>query len=98
VRCCLSHKELSHKYRRIARLLSIPANGRRRKRFSKTGKLRTELIRLYRSQQELNANAQSDSEKAMVASLLDGLEQISRSAHEEAGFTYAPLAQLEALQ
>ena len=61
-------------------------------------KLRAELIRLYRSQQELNANAQSDSEKAMVASLLDGLEQISKSAHEEAGFTYAPLAQLEALQ
>ena len=59
-------------------------------------KLRAELVRLYRSQQELAAGAQSDSETAMVASLLDGLEQISKSAHEEAGFTYAPLAQLEA--
>ena len=61
-------------------------------------KLRAELVRLYRSQQELAAGAQSDSETAMAASLLDGLEQISKSAHEEAGFTYAPLAQLEALQ
>ena len=61
-------------------------------------KLRAELVRLYRNQQELAAGAQSDSETAMVASLLDGLEQISKSAHEEAGFTYAPLAQLEALQ
>ncbi len=61
-------------------------------------KLRAELVRLYRSQQELAAGAQSDSETAMAASLLDGLEQISKNAHEEAGFTYAPLAQLEALQ
>ncbi len=61
-------------------------------------KLRAELVRLYRCQQELAAGAQSDSETAMAASLLDGLEQISKSAHEEAGFTYAPLAQLEALQ
>ena len=28
----------------------------------------------------------------------DGLEQIIRKAHEATGFTYAPLAQLEALQ
>ena len=55
-------------------------------------------MRLYRNQQELAAGAQSDSETAMAASLLDGLEQISKNAHEEAGFTYAPLAQLEALQ
>ena len=61
-------------------------------------KLRAELIRLYRAQQELTAGAQSDSEMAITASLLDGLEQISRKAHEAAGFTYAPLAQLEALQ
>ncbi len=61
-------------------------------------KLRAELIRLYRAQQELAAGAQSDSETAITASLLDGLEQISRKAHEAAGFTYAPLAQLEALQ
>lgn len=61
-------------------------------------KLRAELIRLYRAQQELAGGAQSDSETAITASLLDGLEQISRKAHEAAGFTYAPLAQLEALQ
>ena len=61
-------------------------------------KLRAELIRLYRAQQELAAGAQSDSETAITVSLLDGLEQISRKAHEAAGFTYAPLAQLEALQ
>jgi MoxR-like ATPase len=61
-------------------------------------KLRGELIRLYRMQQELSASAQSDAEQSMTAQLLDNLEQISKRAHEAAGFTYAPLEQLAALQ
>ena len=61
-------------------------------------KLRGELVRLYRMQQNLAGAAQSDSEKALTAGLLDELEQISRQAHESVGFTYAPLDQLAALQ
>jgi hypothetical protein len=61
-------------------------------------KLRGELIRLYRMQQELTASVQSDAERDMTAMLLCDLEQISKSAHEAVGFTYAPLEQLAALQ
>jgi len=61
-------------------------------------KLRGELIRLYRMQQEISASAQTENEKTMTASALNELEQISKSAHESAGFTYAPLEQLAALQ
>ena len=61
-------------------------------------KLRTELLRLYQTQQELSANAQSDAEKAMTDELLLDLEKINKEAHETAGFTYAPLEQLYALQ
>ena len=61
-------------------------------------KLRGELVRLYRMQQNLAGAAQSDSEKALTTGLLDELEQISRQAHESVGFTYAPLDQLAALQ
>lgn len=61
-------------------------------------KLRGELVRLYRMQQELENTAQSDSEKSLTAGLLDDLEQISRQAHEVVGFTFAPLEQLSALQ
>ena len=41
-------------------------------------KLRGELVRLYQKQCELRAAAQSDSEVALVDSLLDDLEDISR--------------------
>jgi hypothetical protein len=61
-------------------------------------KLRGELIRLYRMQQELSASAQSDAEQSMMAELLENLEQISKNAHDAVGFTYAPLEQLAALQ
>lgn len=61
-------------------------------------KLRGELIRIYRLQQELAAAVQSDSETAMVEGLLTNLEKISREAHEAVKFTYAPLEQLAALQ
>lgn len=61
-------------------------------------KLRGELVRLYGMQRELAGAARSDSEKALVESLLDDMEQISRQAHEAVGFTYAPLEQLAALQ
>ena len=60
-------------------------------------KLRGELIRLYQKQCELHAAAQSDSETALVDSLLADLEGISRKAHEQTGFTYTPLAEIAAL-
>ena len=61
-------------------------------------KLRGELVRLYAVQQKLAASARSDSEKSLTAELLADIEQIIRKAHETAGFTYAPLDQLAALQ
>lgn len=60
-------------------------------------KLRGELVRLYQKQCELRAAAQSDSEVALVDSLLDDLEDISRRAHEKTGFTYTPLSEIAAL-
>lgn len=60
-------------------------------------KLRGELIRLYQKQCELHAAAQSDSETALADSLLADLEDISRKAHEQTGFTYAPLSEIAAL-
>lgn len=61
-------------------------------------KLRSELTRLYQMQAELRTAAQSDSETAMVDTLLEDMEKISRRAHEDAGFTYMPLEQMAALQ
>lgn len=61
-------------------------------------KLRSELTRLYQMQAELRSAAQSDNETAMVDTLLEDLEKISRHAHEEVGFTYMPLEQMAALQ
>ena len=60
-------------------------------------KLRGELIRLYQKQCELHAAAQSDSETALADSLLADLEDISRKAHEQTGFTYTPLSEIAAL-
>ncbi len=61
-------------------------------------KLRGELVRLYARQQELDAAAESDAERAMTATLLDTLEKISKDAAESVSFTYMPLAELTALQ
>ena len=61
-------------------------------------KLRGELIRLYRMQQQLAESAQSGNETSMTDDLLADLEQISRQAHEAVGFTYMPLAEQAALQ
>lgn len=61
-------------------------------------KLRGELLRLYGMQKKLESGAQTDSERAMTAELLQDMEQISRQAHEAVGFTYIPLEQLAALQ
>ena len=61
-------------------------------------KLRGELIRLYRMQQQLAESAQSWNETSMTDALLADLEQISRQAHEAVGFTYMPLAEQAALQ
>lgn len=61
-------------------------------------KFRGELVRLYQMQSEMDANAASESEKALTDSLLAELERISRAAHEAIGFTYTPLEQLAALQ
>ena len=61
-------------------------------------KLRGEMVRLYGTQQQLAASAQSDAEKALTDGLLADMEQISRKAHEAVGFIYTPLEQLAALQ
>ena len=61
-------------------------------------KLRSELLQLYKRQQELCAAAQSDSEKDMVNKLLNDLEAISMAAHNAVNFTYIPLEQMAALQ
>lgn len=60
-------------------------------------KLRGELIRLYQMQVELRSSARSDSETAMLDSLLDDLEKISRRAHEQMGFTYTTLKEIAVL-
>ena len=61
-------------------------------------KLRGELLRLFEMQKKLEAEAQTDNERALTAELLQDMEQISRQAHEAVGFTYIPLEQLAALQ
>ena len=61
-------------------------------------KLRGELLRLFEMQKKLEAEARTDSERALTAELLQDMEQISRQAHEAVGFTYIPLEQLAALQ
>ena len=61
-------------------------------------KLRGELVRLYGMQQEIAAAAQSDNESTLAVELLSDLENVSQKAHDAVGFTYAPLAQLAALQ
>lgn len=61
-------------------------------------KLRGELIRLYRMQQQLAESVQSESERTLTDQLLTEMEQISRQAHEAVGFTYMPLAEQAALQ
>ena len=61
-------------------------------------KLRGELLRLFEMQKKLEAEAQTDIERALTAELLRDMEQISKKAHEAVGFTYIPLEQLAALQ
>ena len=61
-------------------------------------KLRGELLRLFAMQKKLEAEARTDSERTLIAELLQDMEQISRQAHEAVGFTYIPLEQLAALQ
>ena len=61
-------------------------------------KLRGELLRLFEMQKKLDAEAQTDNERALTAELLRDMEQISKKAHEAVGFTYIPLEQLAALQ
>jgi len=62
-------------------------------------KLRSELLRLYTMVQETDAiNTLTDAERAVVAFASERLEALSKQAHERAGFTYTPLAELEKLQ
>lgn len=60
-------------------------------------KLRGELLRLYKMQQELVTAAQSDAEVKLTTDLLNDLEDINRKAHEPLGYTYTPLSQMAAL-
>ena len=61
-------------------------------------KFRTELLRVYGLCTDLEAKAQTDSEKAMMKSLLDEIEADSRAAHESHGYTYATMKELAELQ
>ena len=61
-------------------------------------KYRTELVRVYLLYRELAPKAQTDSDKAMLADLLNDLEKSSRAAHEKNGYTYASLEELASLQ
>ncbi len=61
-------------------------------------KFRSEFVRLYQLQSDLQANIQTDAERQMVDELLGDLEKASKEAHQTVGFTYAPLDQLAALQ
>ena len=61
-------------------------------------KFRTELLRVYGLCTDLEAKAQTDSEKAMMKSLLGEIEEDSRAAHESHGYTYATMKELAELQ
>ena len=61
-------------------------------------KFRSEMVRVYLLYRELVGKAQTDSDKAMLAELLNDLEKSSRSAHERNGYTYASLEELASLQ
>ena len=61
-------------------------------------KYRSELLRVYRLYTELLSKAQTDTEKAMMKSLLDEIEKDSRAAHEGHGYTYATMKELAELQ
>ena len=61
-------------------------------------KYRSELLRVYGLYKELLAKAESDTERAMLDTLLSDLENDSRIAHEKHGYTYATLEELTELQ
>jgi hypothetical protein len=61
-------------------------------------KFRSEFIRLFRLQNDLRANSQTDAERQLLDGLLTDLEKASKDAHQAVKFTYAPLDQLAALQ
>jgi hypothetical protein len=61
-------------------------------------KFRSEFIRLFRLQNDLRANIQTDAERQLLDDLLTDLEKASKDAHQAVKFTYAPLDQLAALQ
>ena len=61
-------------------------------------KFRTELLRVYGLYRDLAGKTQNDSERAMMGALLTDLENVSRSAHEKNGYTYASLEELAEFQ
>ena len=62
-------------------------------------KLRGELLRLYTMVGETDAvSTLTDTERTAVAFASERLEVLSKQAHERAGFTYTPLAEMEKLQ
>ena len=61
-------------------------------------KFRSEMVRVYLLYRELAGKAQTDSDRAMLAELLNDLEKSSRTAHERNGYTYASLEELASLQ
>ncbi|MBR1430145.1 AAA family ATPase [Ruminococcus sp.] len=61
-------------------------------------KFRGEMVHIYEMYTELKPKAAGDSEKTMLTELLNDLESQSRSAHEKAGYSYAPLEQIAAFK
>jgi len=57
-------------------------------------KLRGELKRLYHTLNGMNADTSDPEDKAAISKTMDDIEDISREAHEESGFTYEPLSKL----
>jgi MoxR-like ATPase len=62
------------------------------------GKLRNEFLGLYASITALEANAQDDSERNLLAGTLSKLEDLSRRAHAATAFTYVTLEELHRLR
>ena len=58
---------------------------------------RGELVRLYGMLTQMGADA-TEQNSALIAAAIGSLEAMSKQAHDNVGFTYAPLGELERLQ
>ena len=61
-------------------------------------KFRAEFLRLYDRINELKIKADSNKERADIQNAVSLIEDMSQTAHQKAGFTYASLEELKLLQ